>query len=233
MKSHSSNQSIVRLYIADQGYFQGSVSSMTPSGITVDFSADDHPDVPIGQSIELAISSERLSSSLRLPALPRTFEANSERRRYFFEIELSVQMALRALIDGRNECRVTPNVVNPILVMMRQKSNDLYIEGTLEDASGAGMSVTVQAECFGALNENEPTRVSFSIPGDRNPVQLSATYRHSKIVNGQTRFGFEFTEGLNETNEHDLARFRRYVGSLKDELLSHLRACSAFSDDAA
>ncbi len=233
MNHQSPTQSIVRLYIADQGYFQGVVTGMNTSGITVDFATHECPDVPEGRAIELALSSDRLNSSLRLPALPIGFEDNPTRRRYTFEIDLEVQLALRALIEGRNDCRVTPNVENRILVMMRQAGDDCFVQGALDDVSRTGLSTMVEDGQAEVLKKDEPTRISFIIPGERTPVQLGGFFRHSAEVDGQVRLGFEFTPGANAENENDLIRFRWYVESLKDELLSHLRACGTFSSDAA
>jgi len=233
MKNQSPTQSIVRLYIADQGYYQGVVTGMNASGITVDFTLDECPEVPEGKRIELALSSDRLQSSLRLPAVPTSFKDNQVRRRYVFEIDIEVQMALRALIEGRNDCRVTPNVENQVFVMMRQVGEDCYLQGGLDDVSRTGLSVFVNERDADILKKDEPTRISFIIPGERTPVQLGGFFRHSEMIDGRMRLGFEFTPGANAHNENDLIRFRWYVEALKDELLSHLRACGSFQEDAA
>lgn len=233
MNHKEPTQSIVRLYIADQGYYQGIVTDMSVNGISVDFALEDCPEIPEGRVIELALSSDRLHSSLRLPAMPLSYKDNQTRRRFVFEIDIEVQMALRALIEGRNDCRVTPNVENRVLVMMRQAGEDCFVQGGLDDVSRTGLSALIRVEDANMLQQDEPTRISFIIPGERTPVQLGGFFRHSEAVDGQVRLGFEFTPGANTDNENDLVRFRWYVESLKDELLSHLRACSSFQGNAA
>ena len=230
MSAKTPSQSIVRLYLNRQGYFQGIVTSMSTCSLTVDFPSEEIPQLAEGTVIELALSSDRLKSSLRLPAQAKSFRDDKNRRRYTFEIDIEAQMALKALVDGRNECRVSPNVNNPIHVLMRQPSRDALIDGSLDDVSRTGISALVKPEFADVLSKDELTTISFLIPGERTPVQLGGFFRHSETSEGQCRMGFEFTPGANECNENDLIRFRWYVESLKDELLSHLRACGSLVD---
>lgn len=230
MSAKTPSQSIVRIYLNRQGYFQGIVTSMSTCSLTVDFPLDEVPELNSNSTIELALSSDRLKSSLRLPALPKSFRDEKNRRRYTFEIDVEAQMALKALVDGRNECRVSPDVNNPIHVLMRQPQRDALIDGSLDDVSRTGLSALVRPEYADVLSKDELTSISFLIPGERTPLQLGGFFRHAEIFEGQCRIGFEFTPSANECNESDLIRFRWYVESLKDELLSHLRACGSLMD---
>ena len=232
MSSNRSSQSIVRLYLSGQGYFQGIVTSMSTSGIMVDFADDKRPDVPPGAAVELALSSDRLHSSLRLPARAAGHEEDAVSRRYSFAIDLEAQAALRALIDARNECRITPNVETPILVMLRQPGGEVYVEGGLDDVSRTGLSVFVRKEDGDTIRQEELTRISFLLPGEKAPIQLCGFLRHTKDEEEQVRLGFEFTPGANEENARDVERYHAYVEALKDELLAHLRACRSELDAA-
>lgn len=211
----------MRLYLGPQGYFQGAVIRMTLSGFSVDFEGGDRPLVSEGQALELAISSTRLNSSLRLPA--RVFEVRDDelRRSVDFVLDGEAQMALRALVDGRNECRVAP--AREILVMLMQDRDDVYAEGQLDDLSLTGLSVRMRTQQMRPLDLREQTRISFFIPGEMRPIQLFGHVRHRRDESEGRRLGFQFIAGIGDFSHADYGRYARYVEDLKDEVLRHLR----------
>ena len=128
---------------------------------------------------------------------------------------------LRALVDGRNECRVAP--AKDVMVMLRQDKGDVYVEGQLDDLSLTGLSVRMRPEQMRPLDLREMTRIAFFISGEMRPINLFGHVRHRRDDSEGRRLGFQFVPGIDDFSQADYQRYARYVEGLKDEVLMHLR----------
>jgi len=108
--------SVVRLYIDGMGYFQGILVEVTSAGIVVDFPLVDAPDLPVSEEVKIALSTDRLASSLKTPALVVYKGEDEYRCRYRFEISGEARMALTVLIDGRSVYRAPTDSNAPMAV---------------------------------------------------------------------------------------------------------------------
>lgn len=227
------SQTLVRLYVGSQGYFQGVVMNMSTTGVLVDFPGSNAPVLRDGETVELAISAERLTSSLRLASTVSGQSRDGKRMRYAFDIDTGSQMALRALVEGRRECRVAPSPGRPIFVLLRQEEYGLYLEATLEDVSKNGLSVMFPDPNVPSLVTNTPTKITLLLPDEKMPVRLEGYARNEQRQDGDRRLGIEFVGATPEMLSEDRIRYMVYVDSLKDDILRHLRLLDLTDEQAA
>ncbi len=227
-------QTFVRLYVASQGYFQGVVMTMTTQGVVVDFPGNDAPELRDGEKVELAISAERLTSSLRLAAIVSGHTRDGKRMRYAFDIDQGSQMALRALVEGRRECRVAPSPSRPIFALLRQEEYGIYVETALDDVSKNGLADIFPDPNTPSLVSNVPVRITLLLPDQKLPVRIEGIARNEQRRDNERRLGIELpTVQSGAPISEDRMRYSQYVDGLKDELLRHLRMLDLTDERAA
>ena len=216
--------SVVRLYIDGAGYFQGILVEVTSTGIVVDFPLSEAPDLPVSGQVNIALSTDRLASSLKTPALVVYKGEDEYRCRYRFEISGEARLALTVLIDGRSVYRAPPDTHHPVVVTLWNDGQAGQIEGILNDSSKTGLSVFVKAEDSQRLKEDARIGMRMQLPGDTTPIQLWGAVRHEQTSGWATRIGIEFEHvGAAEFSE-DQERFINYVMNRQIEMLRQFRS---------
>ena len=203
--------SVVRLYIDGAGYFQGILVEVTPSGIVVDFPLTEAPELPVSEEVKIALSTDRMASSLKTPALV-VFKGEDEYRcRYRFEISHEARTALTVLIDGRSVYRAPPDMNRPIVVTLWNDGEASQIEGILNDSSKTGMSVFIRAEDGRRLKDAGRIGIRLQLPNETAPIQMWGHVRHEQTSGWATRVGIEFEHQAAADYSEDQERFFNYV----------------------
>jgi hypothetical protein len=215
--------SVVRLYIDGMGYFQGILVEVTSAGIVVDFPLSDAPDLPVSEEVKIALSTDRLASSLKTPALVVYKGEDEYRCRYRFEISGEARMALTVLIDGRSVYRAPPDSNAPVAVTLWNEGHQNTVEGILNDSSKTGMSVFVKAEEAQRLLPNARLGVRLLLPREKTPIQLWGVVRHVHTSGWATRLGIEFEQRGPAEYSEDQERFIAYVLGRQVEMLRQFR----------
>jgi hypothetical protein len=211
--------SVVRIYIDGSGYFQGILVEVTASGIVVDFPLDVAPDLPVSKEVKIALSTDRLASSLNTPALVVYKGEDEYRCRYRFEISSEARVALTVLIDGRSVYRAPPDPLHPVPVLLWNEGQETSIEGILNDSSRTGLSVFVRAEDGPRLSEGARIGMRVQLPGDQKPIQLWGSLRHQQVAGWATRVGIEFEQLGPAEFSDDQERFVGYVMNRQVQIL--------------
>jgi len=216
--------SVVRIHIDGAGYFQGMLVEVTVTGIVVDFPLEDAPDLAVSDEVKIALSTDRLASSLKTPALVVHKGEDECRCRYRLEISSEARVALTVLIDGRSVYRAPPDNNLPVPVLLWNEGQDTSIEGILNDSSRTGLSVFVRAEDGLRLNERARIGMRMQLPGDQTPIQLWGSLRHQQVAGWATRVGVEFEKlGPAELSD-DQERFMAYAMNRQVQMLRQFRS---------
>jgi hypothetical protein len=229
-KNSQANDSIVRLYVDGQGYFQGVLVEVSSGALVVDFPLSEAPELAVKKEVQLSLSTDRLSSSLKLTAMTAYRGEDEYRCRYRFDISSDVHIALSTLIDGRGNCRVTPGSEVRIEVLFKDDEKDDEIFASLEDASKTGLSLAATLCGDAPFPIGHKVSMRFSLLGDREPLNLSGVIRHHKKHDMGILFGIEFDHRAAARFPNDLDRFTGFVMRRQVDLLKQFGVSSECID---
>ena len=156
------------------------------------------PVLGVGEETELTLSFAALKRELVVSARVTHRTDEEESRRYGFQftdrqqLEEQAWPALYRFFNRRATYRVEPASDCPVEVTLERTSGGMSVQVPLLDISAAGMGLRVPAEAESAFAESDRIRVSTSLPGCRDALNLTAIIRSRRLAGAEVHYGLEF-----------------------------------------
>ena len=156
------------------------------------------PVLGVGEETELTLTFAALKKELVVSARVTNRTDEEESRRYGFQftnrqqLEEQLWPALYRFFNRRAAYRVEPAPDCPVEVTLERTSGGMRVQAPLLDISAGGMGLRVPAEAESAFAESDRIRVSTSLPGCREPLNLTAIIRNRRLAGAEVHYGLEF-----------------------------------------
>lgn len=207
---------------ASEEAWTGIPVTISPRMATVDFPLQGAPGLTIGTEVQLAFVGAHTGMKFEVPAKIRFKGEDAVRRRFEFEIEQDASSVLRSMVERRTAMRVAPDPREPLRIAVKLESVGLVIEGHVENLSTCGLGLLAKGEAP-PIPEGSPATICMFLPGEEEPLEITAEVRLLSVRDGMSHLGLEFHGGRASEAEDNRERIVAYLMARQAQILKRLR----------
>jgi len=178
---------------------------------SVEFPIKESPVLPLGQRIDVEFRSSDIERSIHSEALTIRRTDEAARRLYGFRCDISKRVFL-SLLNRRRLPRVLMLPADAPTVRLLDVADPAPV-ATLHDVSAMGLSIQLDAHLEPQLFERVHLELAVQLPGEPDPIRITAVIRHRKLVDSSVQYGLQVVAGIPELAP-ERKRFERYVADL-------------------